>query len=441
MVKLIVVKLSIEVKKMLFKNVRIVTNDPEIGIIENGALFVEGEEIVEVGPTDVVEKKYPRVSDVINGNGMTILPGFVNAYVKMESAIFPSFGIEECSGIPTDELYHKISEILQDVLNEEIFFTMAEKIAYNSLKQGVTAIAGSVDRYLHKIEIEKTVESVMSTRPFRFAVGEGVKTPEDLQRLLKSGEHPKYIPLNSITSFDDNSMRKLKEFADSTGAFIVILLSDEMKEEKEAFFKYGMSNLERLRHIGMLGDHEVIVNAQHFTEADLDIMASTDTMAVYCPREMMIKSMTFPDVDGMIGRGVNLSIGSGEVPDFSVLMEGQTAFLLKRMLKGGSDFNSIYQTKKILLDNNYRFAQKLLDKPFGKLLPGYVADFVLYNYKGSLGKTKKPVLRTLLFDFLQSAHVQMTVVGGKIAYDARKDDGEEIEEKIQEIREEILSKV
>ncbi len=426
---------------MLIKNVRIVSNDSEFGIIDKGALYVEEDEIVEVGPSNVLEKKYSNVQDVINGNGMTILPGFVNAYVKMESAIFPTFGIEERAGIPSQELYHKISEVLQNVLNEEIFFVMADKIAHDSLKQGVTALAGSIDRYLHKIEVEKTVESVMSTRPFRFAVGEGIKTPEDLQRLLKSGEHPKYIPLNSITSFNDEELRQLKEFADSTGAFIVILLSDELKEEKEAFFKYGMSNLERLRHISMLGDHEVIVNAQHFTETDLDIMASTDTMAVYCPREMMIKNMTFPDIDGMMGRGVNLSIGSGDVHDFSVLMESQIAFLLRRMIKGGSDFDSIYQTKKILLDNNYHFGAKLLDKPIGKIVPGYLADFALYNYRGPLGSGKKPVLRNLLFDFLRDARVQFTVVGGKIAYDARKDDSDEIEEKIQEIREKILSKV
>ncbi len=426
---------------MLVKNVRIVSNDFEVGILEKGALYVENGEVVEIGESEVLEKKYSNVDDVIDGNGMTILPGFVNAYVKMESAIFPMFGIEEKSGIPSEELYHKILEVFQNVLDEEIFFTMAEKVAHDSLKQGVTMIAGSIDRYLHKIEVEKTIESVVSTRPFRFAVGEGLKTPEDLQRLLKSGEHPKYIPLNSITSFSDDDLRNLKEFANSTGAFIVILLSDEFTEEKEAFFKYGMSNLERLRHISMLGDHEVIVNAQHFTETDLDIMASTDTMAVYCPREMMIKNMAFPDVDGMMGRGVNLSIGSGEVHDFSVLTESQIAFLLRRMMKGGSDFDSIYQTKKIFLDNNYRYATKLLDKPIGKLIPGYAADFALYNYRGPLGEGKKPILRNLLFDFLRDARVQLTFVGGKIAYDSRKDDEEEIEDKIREIRKNVLSKV
>ncbi len=426
---------------MLVTNVRIVSNDPEVGILENGALYVKDGEIVEVGPSELMEKRYSNTKEVIKGEGMTVLPGFTNAYINMESIIFPRFGIEERFGIPDEDLYKRIHDALQKVLNEEMFFVMTEKIVHDSLKQGITAIAGSIERYSHKIEVEQTVKSVVNTTPFRFAIGEGIQTPEDLQRLIKSGEHPKYIPLNSITSFDDNSLRKLKSFADETGAFVVILLSDELKEEKDAFFKYGMSNLERLRHLSLLGEHEVIINAQHFTETDLDIMASTDTMAVYCPREMMIRNMTFPDIDGMMGRGVNLAIGTGGVHDLSILEESQIAFLLRRMLKGGTDFDSVYQTKKILLENNYRFVEKLLDKPLGKLIPGYVADFALYNYNGPIGKGKKPILRNLLFEFLRDARVQMTIVDGKIAYDVRKDYNEELEERIEEIRHEILSKV
>lgn len=426
---------------MLITNVRIVSNDTETGILENGAIYVNDGEIVEIGPTEVLEKRYSNVKDVIYGKGMTVLPGLVNAYVNMESVIFPKFGVEERFGIPADDLYKRIHESLQRVFNEEMFFTITEKIAYDSLRQGVTTVAGSIERYLHKIEVSKTIESVVNSMPFRFIVGESLKTPEDLQRLIKSGEEPQYIPLNSITSFDDNSLRTLKEFSDNINAFVVILLSDESKEEKEAFFKYGMSNLERLRHLSLLGDHEVIVNAQHFTETDLDIMASTDTMAVYSPRQMMIQSMGLPDIDGMMGRGVNVSIGTGDMPDLSILGESQVAFLLRRMVKGTTDFGAVYQIKKMLLENNYHFAGKLLDKPIGKLASGYIADFVMYDYNGPIGEGKKPTLRNLLFEFLRDAHVYMAVVDGRIAYDSKKDDRSDLEERIKEIRHKVLSKV
>jgi len=426
---------------MLITNVRIVSNDTETGILENGAIYVKDDEIVEIGPTEVLEKRYCNVKDIIHGKGMTVLPGLVNAYVNMESAIFPKFGVEERFGIPENDLYKRIHEALQSIFDEEIFFTITEKIAHDSLKQGVTTVAGSIERYLHKIEVSKTIEAVMNSMPFRFIVGESLKNPEDLQRLIKSGEKPQYIPLNSITSFDDDSLRNLKEFSENINAFVVILLSDESREEKETFLKYGMSNLERLRHLNLLGDHEIIVNAQHFTETDLDIMASTDTMAVYSPRQMMIQSMGLPDIDGMMGRGVNVSIGTGNISDLSILGESQVAFLLRRMIKGTTDFAAVYQIKKILLENNYHFAGKLLDKPIGKLASGYIADFVLYDYNGPIGEGKKPTLRNLLFDFLRDARVYMAVVNGRIAYDSISDDRSDLEERIKEIRHKVLSRV
>ncbi len=427
---------------MLITNVRVVTNDTEVGTFRDGAIYINGNEIVEIGPSEILEKRYAATeTEIIEGRGKTVLPGFVNAYVNVESVLFPDFGMEEKFGVPNEDLYKQIHNALQSVFDEQMFYTIIEKIAHDELRQGVTCVAGSIERYLHRIEVDQTIKSVTTTLPFRFAVGEGIQTPEDLQRLIKSGETPRYIPLNSITAFSDEALRALRDFSTDTDAYLVVILSNERLEEQEAFIKYGMSNLERLRQLDLLNDHAVIVNAQHFTETDLDVMASTSTMAVYCPRQMMIRGMDFPNIDGMMGRSVNVSLGTGCVPDLSVLVESQVAFLLRRAFKGGADFDSVYQTKKMLLDNSYHFAGKLFDMSMGKLSPGYVADMAIYDYDGPVGGGRKPTLRNLLFDFPRDARVHMTIVDGKTAYDAGKYDEAELEERIKEVRHKVLSKV
>jgi|YelNatPaOPRAMG01_1025707.scaffolds.fasta_scaffold07899_3 cytosine/adenosine deaminase-related metal-dependent hydrolase len=427
---------------MFITNARVVTNDPELGVIENGAVKIEKDEVIDVGPKDEMEKKYLRgENDLLDGKGGTILPGFVNAYVSIESAIFPDFGIEERFGLSSEELKAKIYDTFQSLFDDNMFFTIVEKIAHDALKHGVTCVAGSIERYLHKIEVEKTVNSVEDILPFRFAIGEGIQNPEDLQRLIKSGEHPNYIPLISITNFNDSSLRTLKELADKFGSFIVIVLSDEMAEEKNAFSKYGMSNLERLRHLSLLGEHTIIVNARHFTETDLDVMASSGTMAIYCTRQMMTHGSEFPDIDGMMGRGVNVTLGTGSIPDLSILMEAQVTFLIRKMFKEGADFDSVYQTKKMLLENSYRMATKLFDKPMGKIVPGYVADLALYDYTFPLGDSKRPFLRNLIFDFLRNAEVSFTIVGGKIAYDAEAIEDDDLDRRVEAVKRKVISKI
>lgn len=425
---------------MLITNVKIVTNDFEMGTIEDGAIEISGEEITDVGKKAELEKKYLHDErEIVDGAGMIVLPGFIDAYVNFESLIFPDFGVEEKSGISHEDLKRQIYDIFQNIFDDNIFFTISEKVAWESLKHGITCVAGSIERYLHKIEVEKTLNAVSNIFPFKFAVGESVQTPEDLQRLLKSGERPKYIPLNSITNFDDYSMNLLRDFARSVDAFVVILLSDEQKEEQEAFAKYGMSNLERLRRLSLLDDKMIIINARHFTETDLDVMAASGTMAIYCTRQMMTHGSQFPNIDGMMGRSINVSLGTGTMPDLSILMEAQVTFLLRKMLKEGEDFDSIYQTKKMLLENSYRLGTKLFDKPMGKIMPGYVADMAIYDCDCSLGDKKRPILRKLIFDFLRDARIYMTIVNGKIAYDSGKVYESDLEDRLEEIRRKVIS--
>ncbi len=427
---------------MLITDVKVVTNDSELGIIEDGAINIKGDEIVDVGPKEEIEKKYLRTEkNVMNGNGGIVLPGFVNSYVSLESIIFPDFGIEEKLGIPPEDLKKKIYSVFQSFFDDNMFFTIVEKIARDELKHGVTCVAGTIERYLHKLEVDKTIDSVSKIIPFKFAIGECIQTSEDLQRLMKSGEHPRYLPLNSITNLNDDALRTLKGFADEFGSFIVIVLSDEKREEQDAFSKYGISNLERLRHLNLLGDRMIIVNARHFTETDLDVMASSGTIAVYCTRQMMTHGSEFPNIDGMMGRSVNVTLGTGSIPDLSILMEAQVTFLLRKMFKEGADFDSIYQTKKMLLDNSYKLATKLFDKPMGKIIPGYAADIAIYNYEGPLGDSKRPFLRNLIFNFLRDAKVSLTIVDGKVSYDAAVSVDDDLEKRVDEIRRKVISKI
>lgn len=425
---------------MLITNVKIVTNDIEIGTIENGAIEINDDEITDVGEREHLEKKYAKAEkEIVDGKGGTVLPGFVDAHVNFESFIFPDFGIEEKMGVSHEELRKRIYDSFQSIFDDNVFFTIAEKVALEGLKHGITCVAGSIERYFHKMEVQKTLEAVSKIHPFKFVVGESVQTPEDLQRLVKSNEKPKYIPLNSITNFDEKSMIVLKNFAKESNAFVVIVLSDEAKEEQEAFTKYGMSNLERLRHQNLLGEKMIIVNARHFTETDLDVMAASGTTAVYCTRQMMTHGSQFPNIDGMMGRSVNVSLGTGAIPDLSILMEAQVTFLLRKMLKEGDDFDSIYQTKKMLLENNYHLGTKFFDKPMGKIAVGYAADLAIYDYDCNLGNQKRPILRKLIFDFLRDSKVYMTLVNGLIAYDLDKDYENDLEDRIEEIRGKVIS--
>src|SRR2546425_823696 len=52
----------------------------DLGLVEDGAVYAEGERIVDVGPTATVLGRHPHASMTIDATGQTVLPGFVDAH-------------------------------------------------------------------------------------------------------------------------------------------------------------------------------------------------------------------------------------------------------------------------------------------------------------------------------------------------------------------------
>ncbi len=52
----------------------------DLGLVEDGAVYVEGERIVDVGPTPDVVARHPRAAVQLDATGKTVVPGFVDGH-------------------------------------------------------------------------------------------------------------------------------------------------------------------------------------------------------------------------------------------------------------------------------------------------------------------------------------------------------------------------
>ncbi|MCA9981616.1 MAG: hypothetical protein KDD89_12300, partial [Anaerolineales bacterium] len=60
-------------------NVTIATNDPDVGVLENHAVLVEGGRITAVAPHQTIP--LPPDTQQIDGQGRLLMPGFTNAHM------------------------------------------------------------------------------------------------------------------------------------------------------------------------------------------------------------------------------------------------------------------------------------------------------------------------------------------------------------------------
>ena len=78
---------------LLIGNGRVVTRDPEMPMIEDGAVLCEGGLIKEVGKLSELKNKYPD-SEFVDAHGGFIMPAFINAHEHIYSAMARGLSIK-----------------------------------------------------------------------------------------------------------------------------------------------------------------------------------------------------------------------------------------------------------------------------------------------------------------------------------------------------------
>src|SRR5215468_2402550 len=97
---------------LLIKDAIVVTVDHAQTIHDRGAVYVEGNRIVDVGPSDAVVERHPSVATVIDGRGKLVAPGFVDIHSHVGYTIFRGRSEDAGFAAPTG-LYFPMSTVLR----------------------------------------------------------------------------------------------------------------------------------------------------------------------------------------------------------------------------------------------------------------------------------------------------------------------------------------
>ena len=98
--------------KALIRDATVITVDPRRNSFTPGAIFISGNEIADVGPSDAVSERNPSPDIVIDGRGKVVLPGFVSAHNHVGYAVFRGRG-EDIGQAPAQRLYNPMALLMQ----------------------------------------------------------------------------------------------------------------------------------------------------------------------------------------------------------------------------------------------------------------------------------------------------------------------------------------
>jgi 5-methylthioadenosine/S-adenosylhomocysteine deaminase len=278
----------------------VVTMDGTRKILNDGAIAVKGDAILAVGPSAEIEARY-SAAQTINAKGKLVLPGFINGHTHVPMTLFR--GLHDDVTL-NDWLYKYIFPAEAKNVNEEFVRWGTRLAAAEQIRGGVTTFA---DMYY----FEDAVAEETKAAGMRGVLGEtfiDFPAPDNkseaamlayTEKFLKKWQgdpliHAAAAP-HSIYTCSQKTLQDAAALARKYHAPILIHTSEMKKEWEDSQKQNGMSPVQYLDKIGVLGPDVVSAHCIFVDAADEKILAQKQVGCVHNPSSnMMLASGVSP---------------------------------------------------------------------------------------------------------------------------------------------------
>lgn len=251
---------------------------------------------------------------IIEGEGMAILPTFVNMHTHASMALMRGYADD----LDLHDWLENHIWPLEAQLDEEDIYCGARLACLEMIKSGTTCFN---DMYWHFHGTARAVEemglrAVLSSVFIDFNDEANAAEQRELTvRLFE--ESQRYsdrigfaLGPHAIYTVSEESLRWAKTFAAENNLPIHIHVSETEKEVADCIALHGLRPFQWLEEIGFLGPEVVAAHAIHLTDGEIGIVARHGVKVVHCPvSNMKLASGGFP-FGRMQSAGVRMSLGT-----------------------------------------------------------------------------------------------------------------------------------
>lgn len=375
--------------KTIIKDAIVVTMNEKREIFNPGYVMFEHEIITAIGAMEDL----PIVEDqenihLIDGQMGILIPGMINLHTHMGMIPFRGLG-DDCK----DRLRVFLIPMEQKAMDEELVYLSTRYAAGEMLLGGVTTV---FDMYYYEAEAAKAMDE-MGIRGIagQTVMEEGACDFADPYeallyggRLMKKYEaHPRISACVAPhgTSTCSEEVLKAAYCLNASAGVPFSLHTAEMDYEMDYFReKYGMTPVQYLDSIGVLGKETLAAHCIHMTEGDLQIFKNRQARVAHCIGSNTKAAKGVAPVTDMLKLQITVGLGtdgpaSGNTLDIFTQMKFCANFH-----KNETKDRSAFPAETILAMATIQGAKALgLDSVTGSLEPGKQADMVLVETRSA----------------------------------------------------------
>jgi 5-methylthioadenosine/S-adenosylhomocysteine deaminase len=404
----------------------VVTMDRLRAIVEDGAVVIKGDTILEVGSRAELEGKY-QAAQTIDARGTLVLPGFVNGHTHVPMTLFR--GLHD--DVTLDEWLHKYIFPAEAKNVDEEFVRWGTRLAAaEQIRSGITTFADMY--YFEDVIAEETkaagMRGVLGETFIDFPAPDNKSEAEMLaytEKFLKRWQGDPLIQAapapHSIYTCSRKTLQDSAALARKYQAPILIHVAEMKKEWEDSEKQNGMSPVGYLNSIGVLGPDVVAAHCIYVDETDRELLAQKQVGCVHNPSSNMMLASGVSPVPEMRAAGVAVGLGTdgpaGSNNDLDLVEEMDLAAKLAKITKmSPTALNAKAVVEMATIDG----AKALhMDKEIGSLEPGKKADLILISLDEPNAVPMYDIYAQLAYA-LKASDVETVVIGGKVVMRDRK---------------------
>lgn len=404
----------------------VVTMDGARAIYKDGSIAVRGDSVVAVGSRADIEARY-HSAQVIDARGQLVVPGFINGHTHVPMTLFR--GLHDDVTL-NDWLYKYIFPAEAKNVNEEFVRWGTRLAAAEQIRAGVTTFA---DMYYFEDAIAEETKAagmrgILGETFIDFPAPDNKSEAEMLaytEKFLKRWEgdpliHAAPAP-HSIYTCSKKTLQDAAALGRKYHEPILIHVAEMKKEREDSEKQNGMSPVQYLEKIGVLGPDIVAAHCIFVDEADRKLLAQRGTGCVHNPSSNMMIASGVSPVPEMRAAGIAVGLGTdgpaGSNNDLDLMEEIDLAAKLAKISKMDPlALNAKAVVEMATIDG----ARALhMEKEIGSLEPGKKADLVLISLQEPNAVPMYDVYSQIAYS-LKGSDVDTVVIGGRVVMRDRK---------------------
>ncbi len=320
----------------------IVSMNPARTIYQDASIAIKNDSILAIAPRTEIESKY-HAALTIDAHGQLILPGFINGHTHVPMTLFR--GLHDDVTL-TDWLYKYIFPAEAKNVNEEFVRWGTRLAAAEQIRSGVTTFA---DMYY----FEDAVAEETKAAGMRGVLGEtfiDFPAPDNRTNAAMLAYTEKFLqkwqgdPLihaapapHSIYTCSKKTIQDASALARKYHAPILMHVSEMKKEWADSEKQNGMSPVQYLESLGVLGPDLIAAHCIFVDESDRKILAQKQVGCIHNPSSNMMIASGVSPVPEMRAAGIAVGLGTdgpaGSNNDLDLMEEIDLAAKLAKITK------------------------------------------------------------------------------------------------------------